>query len=87
MAIINSNNLTKYDNVENVENSVDNSNRYTVGKNYTARLRNNIINLTCKNPFHISSPVYIDDYLFDICSMPDCLPFSMASVLQANQEE
>lgn len=35
MSIINSNNLTKYDNVEDVENSVDNSNRYTVGKNYT----------------------------------------------------
>lgn len=35
MSIIDSNNLTKYDNVENVENSVDNSQRYIVGKNYT----------------------------------------------------
>lgn len=35
MSIINSNNLTKYDSVEDVENSVDNSIRYIVGKNYT----------------------------------------------------
>lgn len=35
MSIINSNNLTKYDIVEDVENSVDNSQRYIVGKNYT----------------------------------------------------
>ena len=38
MSIINSNNLTQYDNVENVENSIDNSTRYIVGKNYTLQV-------------------------------------------------
>lgn len=42
MSIINSNNLTKYDNVENVQNSVDNSNRYIVGKNYTLQVDLNV---------------------------------------------
>lgn len=42
MSIINSNNLTKYDNVENVQNSVDNSSRYIVGKNYTLQVDLNV---------------------------------------------
>lgn len=42
MSIINSNNLTKYDNVENVQNYVDNSNRYIVGKNYTLQVDLNV---------------------------------------------
>ena len=42
MSIINSNNLTKYDNVENVQNSVDNSSRYIVGKNYTLQVELNV---------------------------------------------
>lgn len=42
MSIINSNNLTKYDNVENVQNSVDNSSRYIVGKNYTLEVDLNV---------------------------------------------
>ena len=42
MSIINSNNLTKYDNIENVQNSVDNSNRYIVGKNYTLQVDLNV---------------------------------------------
>lgn len=42
MSIINSNNLTKYDNVEDVENSVDNSNRYIIGKNYTLQVDLNV---------------------------------------------
>ena len=53
MSIINSNNLTKYDNVENVQKSVDNSNRYIVGKNYTLQVDLNVrygagINYTIK---------------------------------------
>lgn len=39
MSIINSNNLTKYDNVEN---SVDNSNKYIIGKNYTLQVDLNV---------------------------------------------
>lgn len=42
MSIINLNNLTKYDNVENVQNSVDNSSRYIVGKNYTLQVDLNV---------------------------------------------
>lgn len=42
MSIINSNNLTKYDNVENVQNYVDNSSRYIVGKNYTLQVDLNV---------------------------------------------
>lgn len=42
MSIINSNNLTKYDNVENVQNSVDNSSRYIIGKNYTLQVDLNV---------------------------------------------
>lgn len=42
MSIINSNNLTKYDNVENVQNSVDNSSKYIVGKNYTLQVDLNV---------------------------------------------
>lgn len=42
MSIINSNNLTKYDNVEDVENSVDNSKRYIIGKNYTLQVDLNV---------------------------------------------
>lgn len=42
MNIINSNNLTKYDNVEDVENSVDNSKRYIKGKNYTLQVDLNV---------------------------------------------
>ena len=42
MSIIKSNNLTKYDNVENVQNSVDNSSRYIVGKNYTLQVDLNV---------------------------------------------
>lgn len=42
MSIINSNNLTKYDNVEDGENSVDNSNRYTIRKNYTLQVDLNV---------------------------------------------
>lgn len=42
MTIINSNNLTKYDNIENVQNSVDNSNRYIIGKNYTLQVDLNV---------------------------------------------
>ena len=42
MSIINLNNLTKYDNVENVQNSVDNSSRYIVGKNYTLQVELNV---------------------------------------------
>lgn len=42
MSIIISNNLTKYDNVEDVENSVDNSNIYTIGKNYTLQVDLNV---------------------------------------------
>jgi len=42
MSIIKSNNLTKYDNVENVQNSVDNSSRYIVGKNYTLKVDLNV---------------------------------------------
>ena len=38
MSIINSNNLTKYDNVEDV----DNSNRYIIGKNYTLQVDLNV---------------------------------------------
>lgn len=50
MLIINSNNLTKYDNVEN---SVDNTSRYIVGKNYTLQVDLNVrygagINYTIK---------------------------------------
>lgn len=42
MSIINSNNLTKYDNVEDVENYVDNSNKYIKGKNYTLQVDLNV---------------------------------------------
>ena len=42
MSIIKSNNLTKYDNVENVQNSIDNSSRYIIGKNYTLQVDLNV---------------------------------------------
>lgn len=50
MSIINSNNLTKYDNLENF---IDNLNRYIVGKNYTLQVDLNVrygagINYTIK---------------------------------------
>lgn len=42
MSIINSNNLTKYDSVEDVENSVDNLGKYIKGKNYTLQVDLNV---------------------------------------------
>lgn len=42
MSIINANNLTKYDNVENVENSVDNLPTYEIGKNYKVQVDLNV---------------------------------------------
>lgn len=42
MSIINSNNLTKYDVVETGENSVDNSDRYIKGRNYTLQVDLNV---------------------------------------------
>ena len=42
MSIINSNNLTQYDNIENVQNSIDNSKRYIKGKNYTLQVDLNV---------------------------------------------
>lgn len=42
MSIIDSNNLTKYDNVENVNNSVDNLERYIKGRNYTLQVALNV---------------------------------------------
>lgn len=42
MAIINANNLTKYDNVENVNNYVDNLPTYEIGKNYKVQVDLNV---------------------------------------------
>lgn len=42
MSIINSNNLTKYDVVKTGENSVDNSDRYIKGRNYTLQVDLNV---------------------------------------------
>ena len=42
MSIINSNNLTKYDNVENVNNYVDNLPTYEIGKNYKVQVALNV---------------------------------------------
>lgn len=42
MSIINSNSLTKYDNIENVQNSIDNSKKYIKGKNYTLQVDLNV---------------------------------------------
>ena len=42
MSIINANNLTKYDNVENVNNYVDNLPTYEIGKNYKVQVDLNV---------------------------------------------
>lgn len=42
MSIINANNLTKYDNVENVNNYVDNFPTYEIGKNYEVQVDLNV---------------------------------------------
>lgn len=42
MSIINTNNLTKYDNVENVNNYVDNLPTYEIGKNYKVQVDLNV---------------------------------------------
>lgn len=42
MSIINSNNLTQYDVVENVDNSVDNSEKFIKGKKYTLQVDLNV---------------------------------------------
>ena len=42
MSIINANNLTKYDNVENVNNYVDKLPTYEIGKNYKVQVDLNV---------------------------------------------